>query len=229
MAPNLDNNTISPSKSIIFDLDGTLIDSEESIIRALQETLLLFGIAPLRPLSREIVGPPLIELLKSVSGISERERLNKLVQAFIQYYDSDGYRHCHPYLGIDNLLVRLKKCGVALYIVTNKRLAPTLKILELFQWIDLFKAVYAIDSIPNAPFVNKADALAHLLNNYDLEKNGSLYIGDRVEDFDAASLNGVDVILVKWGYGDLPIDDGGSYGVAQTVQELENKLMDFLQ
>lgn len=186
---------------IIFDLDGTLVDSQESILEGLSYALAQHWIESKVPLSKEIVGPPLVETLQKISGFIDPTKIASMVQSFVSHYDSVGYLKSLAYDGIDTLLRELKNSGMSLYVATNKRYIPTVKILELFRWTQLFEAVYAIDSSSIGRFKSKTDTLANLLLDYGIDPNGAVYVGDRLEDFEAAELNGMNAILVGWGYG----------------------------
>lgn len=187
--------------SIIFDVDGTLVDSQESILEGFSHALAHQRIESKVPLSKEIVGPPLVDTLQKISGLIDPIKIADMVQSFVSHYDNVGYLKSIAYDGIDTLLRELKNSGMSLYVVTNKRHVPTLKILEHFRWTKFFEAVYAIDSSSVGRFKNKTDTLANLLLDFDIDPNGAVYVGDRLEDSEAARINGMDAILVSWGYG----------------------------
>jgi phosphoglycolate phosphatase len=191
------------SKSVIFDLDGTLIDSQESILNALRITLNKCGLRAAVPISSELVGPPLMDTLSRITAIKDAFILNMVSNEFKRYYDNEGYKQSTAYPGITYLLKSLHSQDFALYVATNKRLIPTQKIIDQLSWRDLFSEIYCIDLHVNNPFKNKAEMISALLDERLIDKKSVIYVGDRVEDYEAAKLNGLPCILVNWGYGEI--------------------------
>jgi phosphoglycolate phosphatase len=188
--------------TIIFDLDGTLIDSAPAILHCLDQALIKNAIDPLFPLGPELVGPPLDELIGKISGSSDPELLKNVGKDFKELYDSEGFAFSLAYDGVDHLLKQLHQKGFTLYLATNKRINPTLKIIQHFGWTDLFSDIYAIDVLPQNIFQNKTAMLEHLIHVHQLKQDHVIYVGDRIEDQEAASLNGLFSLTVTWGYGD---------------------------
>ena len=126
MGKNLINN-------IIFDLDGTLIDSSTSILESFANAFSLCSLDPIRPFSTDIIGPPLMETLSILSGISDKDVLNKLAEEFKSHYDTFGYKKTIVFPGINEMLSRFKDSGIHMYIATNKRILPTKVIYKVFD------------------------------------------------------------------------------------------------
>ncbi len=192
-----------PSRSIIFDLDGTLIDSHESILKSIRIALNESGLQAKVPITKSLIGPPLIDTLSKITSKKDYPVLNALADKFKVHYDALGYRDSVVYPGIDNLLGNLRKQGFILYIATNKRSIPTNKIVDYLLWSSLFSAIYSIDSNGEKPYKNKAEMISALLKNETIDPKLAVYIGDRVEDYHAADSNGLKSILVDWGYGEI--------------------------
>ena len=133
------------AKAIIFDLDGTLIDSADSILYGFEFVLRDTGYIAKAPLNRGLIGPPLKLTMQKLSGINDDMVLNDLVDRFKSYYDLVGYQKSSPYLGVDKLLKDLRASEHNLILATNKRMIPTKKILEYLGWTPIFDDVYAID------------------------------------------------------------------------------------
>jgi phosphoglycolate phosphatase len=187
-------------KNIIFDLDGTLIDSAPSILEAFKQVLEQFSYAPIKPLNSGLIGPPLRETLQVISGESDPEKLTLLVDAFKRSYDNDAYALSTSYIGITEMLESLALTGKFLYLATNKRFIPTKKILQFFEWEKYFQNVYAIDKV-TPPYLHKAHMIESILLDQGLQSKNCVYIGDRLEDGDAAKSNRLPFIYVSWGYG----------------------------
>lgn len=192
--------------TVIFDLDGTLIDSQASILMSIEAALEQVGFESVVPLSEELIGPPLLETLSVICGTNDPVKIATLAAKFKEIYDSEGYKSTLPYDGVDELLGWLKAEGYGVCLVTNKRKVPTEKILEYFDWRKHFLHVHTIDSA-GLPLKNKAEAMATLLEVAAIDPAHAVYVGDRHEDYKAATINNISFLLVGWGYG---LDNLGS-------------------
>jgi len=200
---NFHKKTSVPSKSIIFDLDGTLIDSQESILGAIEYALDSLGIEAKIPVSRDLIGPPLIETISKITGLSDQSKINELAKKFKEHYDEIGYKDAIVYPGMNELIKSLIESGYVLYVATNKRLKPTLKIIKYLSWGPFFNSVYSIDlNGDGAVFKNKAEMIHALLSEQSIDISSAVYVGDRIEDYEAATANNIPCILVDWGYGE---------------------------
>lgn len=185
----------------IFDLDGTLVDSAPSILLCLAEALASQGFAPMVPLSPLVIGPPLNETLRNISGCADDKTIAAMAATFVEHYDVSGYRQTQVFAGVEAMLHDLKAAGLRLHIATNKRLRPTQLILSHLGWNELFCAVYALD-LRNPSFTSKGETLDALLQAEEIDKTEAIYIGDRVDDWNAARANALPFIAAVWGYRD---------------------------
>lgn len=187
---------------VLFDLDGTLIDSAAAILASYRDAFARTGFIPARPIDAAIVGPPLQETLELLTASREPERIAALAAAFKASYDADGYRHTEAYAGIETMLEALVAAGCRLAIATNKRLHPTRLILQHLGWSQYFDAVYALDLFePRLP--DKATMIARLLADQGIAIDEAVYVGDRTEDGEAATANRLPFLAATWGYGSL--------------------------
>ena len=183
---------------VIFDLDGTLIDSAPSILECFRLTLLEREIEPVLPLSRSLIGPPLNATLAKLTGISDKKEITLMAEVFKSYYDEQGYKKTIAFENVEYLLNGLFNGGLNLHIATNKRIKPTQLILNFLNWNQYFKNVYAVDNFPEH-FKSKGDMLAALMRDKEINSFDSIYIGDRFEDFEAAKENGLSYLMAQWG------------------------------
>lgn len=187
--------------AVIFDLDGTLVDSSPGILKAFSGAFSSCGFEPLLPFGPQIIGPPLRETLCLLSGSSEVTLLDNLTEAFKSHYDGDGCLQTLPFPGVDEMLRSLHGSGIRLHIATNKRAFPTGRIIEHLGWRSLFDTVYSLDSFM-LQVSNKARLIARLLDDAGLDVSESVYVGDQHEDALAARQNCLPFLWAAWGYGE---------------------------
>jgi phosphoglycolate phosphatase len=187
---------------ILFDLDGTLIDSAPAILASFRDAFAQAGVVPVRTIDESVIGPPLPETLQLLSGSADPALIARLAEAFKASYDTEGYKATAAYAGVGELLAELAGAGLTLSIATNKRIHPTRLILDYLDWGGHFTHVYALDLFsPRLP--NKAAMIGRLLADQAIPKEQAIYIGDRSEDGESADANDLPFIAVTWGYGSL--------------------------
>lgn len=186
--------------TIIFDFDGTLVDSAAGVLSSLKSAIASVGMVPTRPIDVDVIGPPLREMLKSVLCEEGRNKIDAAVEAFIEDYDNRGCLQSRPFPGVDKMLHELSASGARLFIATNKRQSPTISILQSLNWLRLFNQIYTVDG-QDKPFENKAQMLRFILDNHNLSLATTIYIGDRDDDGEASAIaNGMPFLLAAWGY-----------------------------
>jgi phosphoglycolate phosphatase len=190
------------AKSIIFDLDGTLIDSAPSILAGFQHVLKVNDIVPLVPLTSSVIGPPLVPTLKMLGGVND-EAMLLMAEQFKDFYDIEACLLSRPYDAVDGGLKRLVDIGFELHIATNKRYIPTRNILKYLGWSNLFSSVYTLDQ-EGASFNSKSEMIERQLKDFGLSADQTVYVGDRSEDMEAAQNNQLNFVGVSWGYGEFP-------------------------
>ncbi len=187
---------------ILFDLDGTLIDSAPAILASYREAFSRCDVTPARVIDESIVGPPLIETLQLLTASHDKALIERLAEAFKASYDSEGYQQTAAYAGVGEMLAQLRDAGLQLSIATNKRILPTRLILDHLGWLDHFEHLYALDLFePRLP--HKAAMIARLLADAEIPADASVYIGDRSEDGESADANSLPFIAATWGYGSI--------------------------
>ncbi len=189
------------TRNVLFDLDGTLVDSLPGIEFSVDSSLAKCGLpARVREL-RPLVGPPIRVIFSQLLADADEQRLFRLEQAFRSSYDSAGWEKTILAEHADKTLRALHNAGLQLFVVTNKPKAATRQILQRFGLRELFADVVCRDTrIP--AFGSKAEMLEHVLQTYHLAVGECLYVGDTFEDYRAAIEVAMPAAIVAYGYGE---------------------------
>lgn len=203
--------------NIIFDLDGTLIDSSKGILSALEMAFEACNIKPKQILTEQLIGPPLSKLLPLLLDDENLSHVEPLAIAFKERYDNEGYKTLSVFSGVETILATLSEQGHVLYIATNKRSVPTQKIIKHLAWNDYFHEIYALDSFSG--LASKQYLIERIIELHNIAKQDTIYIGDTVADFQAAKANELLYIMALWGYD----SDGwqGDYAAALPINILD--------
>jgi len=208
-------------KVVLFDLDGTLVDSSEGILDAVKETLGIMGIEPPSDDGiRSCIGPPIGDSLGMRFGYSSKD-VKEFYDVFRPVYRDKHLFKCRIYPGIVPILKELKNNGCFIGIATNKRKDSTAILIDHLDIADLFDVVIAqeIDKTRK-----KSVMITESLNSLKIEKQDVILIGDAMSDLETAKEAGIDFIGVRYGYGfKEPVDS--PYLIADTVEELRSLLM----
>ncbi len=182
-----------------FDLDGTLARTGEDIRLAWRGALTAMG----RDLSRfdEVfsIGPTLEKVTYDLYPDATPELVAELLQRFKPLYDESGFPNTVPYPGVEELLSALKARGAKIYIVTNKRHAPTQAIARKFGWDRLFDGIWSYDSLEVK--YKKPELLARLLKELNIDPQTAVMVGDTRGDVESGQANRMATIGVTYGYG----------------------------
>lgn len=187
-------------KNILFDLDGTLIDSAPGIEQSFYIAYLKVYKTACPHVITTFIGPPIDQVLKVVNGETNLEIINHFVDAFKEHYDTVGYKKSKLYEDVELVLEILFKNKLNVFIVTNKRLKPTKLILEYLSIRKYFNNIYCPDS-EDIRFKNKTHIIADVLQSNGLQFSETIMIGDTMHDGIAAFENKLDFALVEYGYG----------------------------
>lgn len=208
-------------KSILFDLDGTLTDSGEGIMKSTVYMLNQLGIdVPSEAELRTVVGPPLTESYARF-GVP-KDLIPHAIEIYRSRYIPIGRFENHPYDGIRELLEKLRKDGHKLYVATSKPEWMSIEILEYFDLAKYFKKICgaATDLSRNS----KEAVITYLLEECGAQEN-AVMVGDTVYDVIGAKALGIPTIGVDWGYGlSEDMEKAGAIAIAYTVGQLYDLL-----
>ncbi len=191
---------LSKITELIFDLDGTLVDSISGIGSSLGEAFLSVGRQmPLADL-RAAIGPPIGIIARRLEPELSDDELVQIERYYRSNYDSDGWRRTPLFPGVAETLQACRKRGYRLFVVTNKPRIPTKKILQYLELESLFEEIVTRDSRSPA-YASKAEMLQELLEKHALTLETTVMVGDTMEDCEAAQVHHFPFIYVTYGYG----------------------------
>ncbi len=208
-------------KAILFDLDGTLTDSGEGIMKCAQLALMHYGVevSDFNDL-RVFVGPPLHESFVRF-GVPAEEA-TRAIEIYRSRYLTVGKFENFPYAGIEALLQKLKADGHKLYVATSKPETTSVEILEHFGLAKYFDRICGASM--DRTRSSKASVIAYLLELAGSEDE-RIMVGDTAFDVIGAKAHGIPTIGVSWGYGEVAdMQDAGAAAIAYTVDELYDLL-----
>lgn len=213
--------------TVIFDLDGTLLNTLGDLTAAANHALRESGY-PERTMEevRRFVGNGVGMLIRRAlptSADSDEEAFEETLQAFKSYYARHNNDTTAPYPGILDMLERLKQAGVRMAIVSNKN-DPNVKALaaDHFEpWIGL--AVGEREGVRRKP---NPDAVFAVMRAWNCDPAATLYVGDSGVDLETARNAGVDFVAVCWGFrSEEELRQAGATMLAHSPAELADGVL----
>ena len=184
------------TKTVFFDLDGTLTDPKVGITTSIQFAMAKLNVdVPTKDDLSWCIGPPLLQSFEMLVG---KDRSAQALGFYRERYSDIGWKENTPYAGIEDTLARLCRAGIRLYVVTSKPHVYAKRIIEHFQLGQYFDAVYGAEL--DGTRSNKSDLLRFALSDTRAEENMTM-VGDREHDIIGALENGMSAIGVTYGYG----------------------------
>ena len=189
-------------KACIFDLDGTLTDTLESLTYSVNATLKELGLGQITDTQcKAFVGSGarrLIEQCLQVAGDPQAKRIEEAMQAYGRIFKKNCTYHVAPYDGILDMLEELKEQGVQLAVLSNKPHLQTKDVVATFFEEDTFVRVYGQqEGVPRKP---DPAALHMILEELGVSQKECLYIGDSDVDMMTGCAAGVPAVGVTWGF-----------------------------
>ncbi|EAI2862152.1 HAD-IA family hydrolase [Campylobacter jejuni] len=184
-------------KNILWDLDGTLLDTNIGVIKAVRKTIeMLHYDMPNDEKLKKFVGPPMQESFEKYFGLSQEEAL-KNANIFREFYKDYLYEAKH-YNGVLESLQRLKERNFKIAIATNKSHENAINILEKFGILKFCDFAKGSDLKGE---LTKTDIVKECLNYLNAKQEESVLIGDSIADAKGAKENNIDFIAVLYGFG----------------------------
>jgi len=189
-------------KACIFDLDGTLTDTLESLTYSVNTTLRELHLGQITSEQcKEFIGSGarrLIEQSLQAAGDLEAKHIEEAMEAYGRIFKKYCTYHVAPYDGIVDMLQELKKQGVQLAVLSNKPHLQTKDVVATFFEKDTFARVYGQqEGIPRKP---DPAALHMILEELGVSQKECLYIGDSDVDMQTGCAAGVPAVGVTWGF-----------------------------
>lgn len=211
--------------TILWDLDGTIIDSSPGVFESFHHTFRTLGLPDLTDEQmRPFMGPPLSNTFGDVLGF-EPELVQECLRTYRDFYlNQGGALNATVFPGVIDTLTKIKEAGITQSLATSKALVGTTLVGEHFDFLKYFDVLgtAANDLSRNS----KSQVLEYALG--ELKKIGAelskpLLIGDRIHDIEGAREHGIEVCLVRWGFGTEEEFAQADY-VVNTAEELQELL-----
>jgi phosphoglycolate phosphatase len=182
-------------RAIVFDLDGTLVDSLPDIVGAFRDAFAEHGLpAPPEAAVRDQVGLPLDTMYAS---FAPAERVAALAASYRRLYPQRFTRHSRPFPGVPEALATLRSRGFRLAVATTKRSDMAARLIAAMGLTDALDVVQGTDGFPHKP---APDVVQRALAALDAD--GVWMVGDTVHDIEAGRAAGLATYAVTWGTHD---------------------------
>ncbi len=184
--------TVTPRvKAVLFDLDGTLVDSLPTIAEAMAEAARLHGLDATAEQIIPFIGAPMNILVEEIYGVSE-EVANAVNEDYVRLYHADYIQRTPPHDGAGALLEALRAAGVRLAVVTNKRDEGAHLMTGIQGWNRHFEVIHGRESGAPKPLPEAAHAA---LRKLGVAPSDAAFVGDTEFDMICARDAGVAVII----------------------------------
>jgi phosphoglycolate phosphatase len=214
-----------PIDLLIFDLDGTLIDSKLDLANSVNAARAYLGLDPLNlAVISTCVGygaPVLIR--RALGGEATESEIARALEFFLDYYRGHALDSTRFYPGVRESLERLHRGGKRLSILTNKPAAISRAVLEGLEAVELFFRVYGGDSFA----AKKPDpaGIEQLMNEAGVGRNATMMVGDTAVDVETARNAGVRACGVRFGFAPEPFDSAKPDLLVDRMEELADLVL----
>jgi len=208
----------------LFDLDGTLIDSEAGIFSSLRHAFAQINAQlPHESVLRTWIGPPFHQTFPSVLG-DDVTRTEQAIAHYRDHYVEEGWAGHSVYADVAEAIAALQAAGCQLAVVTTKPLPQAGKIVAHLPFGKAFTRVYGPDL--KTAHSAKAEMIAQALLDFGIPAQQAVMVGDRHFDIEGARANQVHAIGVRWGFGSVQeLREAGADAIAQSPAELPQLIL----
>jgi phosphoglycolate phosphatase len=227
MHANADTLIASRFDTIIYDLDGTLIDSARDMCLAVSRVLADHGLPPITDEdARLFMGEGSKMTMRRAFAKNGRTlddaEASAVTREFVRYYEQDPIRYTTAFDGVAEVVARLDRLGLRQGVATNKFEKPARTILQGLKLMPPIVEVAGADTFP----VRKPDPghLLMLIERIGGRRDRAVMIGDSIHDVEAAHGAGLPAVLVSWGYTAKPADELGAEAVIERFAALPEAL-----
>ena len=189
---------LSAINSVLFDLDGTLVDSRRTILDSIQHALDRHQVVAQGAPPESLIGRPLYDIFTESYGLG-REQALAAIDTYRAYYDELNQAGTIVYDGVREGLAALQAAGLELYIATVKPTAIADKVLRDLGLRPHFAGVAGASMGPERR--DKHRIIAWAIAEFGLAPEASIMVGDRDQDIEGARGNGLASVAVHYGFG----------------------------
>ena len=209
--------------SVLFDLDGTLVDSRGTIEASLAHALDHLGVKRPDNFNVEtVIGRPLLDIFEG-KFLLDREQALEAIEVYRDYYDRLDHEGTSVYEEVVDLLQALQDAGYHLYVATVKPTGIAESVLSGMQLRQYFNGVAGASRGPERR--DKSRIIAHAIHKFELDPARSVMIGDRRQDIDGARENSLASLAVSYGFGSRQeLISAGPLGIADRPREIAGLL-----
>lgn len=210
-------------KACIFDLDGTLTDTLESLTFSVNETLKEMGLSEIDAVQcGQFVGNGarvLMEKALKASGEKTLERIEEAMEVYGRIFDANCTYHVVPYDGIPEMLSAMKKAGLKLAVLSNKPHRQAVHVVEEIFGKEMFQGIQGQkEGIPRKPDPTAAIMMAEALGAAPEE---CIYIGDSEVDVATGMAARMRTIAVSWGFRERAVlEEAGAVCIADAPEKI---------
>jgi phosphoglycolate phosphatase len=227
MKANTDALIAARFETVIYDLDGTLIDSAKDMQMAVSNVLADHGLPAVSEDDvRIFMGQgskvTMAKAFAKYGKTLDEATLSAVTKEFVRYYEADPISHTVAFQGVADVVAHFARLGLKQGVCTNKFETPSRMILEHLKLMPPIADVAGADTFP----VRKPDPkhILMLLARMGGDPKRTVMIGDSIHDVEAAHGAGLPAVLVSWGYTVKPASELGAEAVIQRFDALPEAL-----
>lgn len=224
MGDSLEIKTLEKVEAVIFDLDGTLLNTAPDIIGACNATLVHFGY---KAISEELaytkVTAGMREMLKLGVPQNEWDSADiegKMRDFFAKYYTDHICDRTYPYEGMEELLADYARLGIKFAVVTNKYYNMAVKLLAKFSFNEKLGLILGCDSVVNAK--PHPEPILKTLEALKVKAEHAVYVGDHLNDIKSANAAHTVSAVALWGYGGNEVGDPATWNANYLLKDVND-------